>query len=163
MKILGIDPGYGIVGYSIIEYNGNSFKFIEADSIKTKPNSDFNIRLCEIYNELDKIIEKHKPTDAAVETLYFNQNSKTAIHVAEARGVILLKLKQENINIKEYTPLQVKQAVTGYGRATKNQIQEMVKSILNLKTIPKLDDTTDAMAIAICHAHSKDSLLNNLV
>ena len=163
MRILGIDPGYGIVGYSIIEYKGNSFKFIEADSVKTDSNLSFNQRLCMIYDELDKIIDKYKPTDAAVETLYFNQNSKTVIGVAEARGVILLKLKQSNINTKEYTPLQVKQAVTGYGRASKNQVQEMVKSILNLKTIPKLDDTTDAMAIAICHAHSKDSLLNNLV
>lgn len=162
MRILGIDPGYGIVGYSVIEYKGNCFKYIAAGSIKTKPNSDFSERLLIIYNQLGNIIDKYKPSSAAVETLYFNQNTKTAIHVAEARGVILLKLKQENLIIREYTPLQVKQAVTGYGRADKKQVQEMVKSILTLKTIPKLDDTTDAMAIAICHAHSADSLLSNL-
>lgn len=163
MRILGIDPGYGIVGYSIIEYKGNIFKLLKADSIKTEPNLSLYQRLCQIYDELDNIIKKYSPTDAAIETLYFNHNSKTVMGVAEARGVILLKLKQLNINIKEYTPLQLKQAVTGYGRATKIQVQEMVKNILNLKVIPKLDDTTDAMAIAICHAHSKYSLLNNLV
>ncbi len=162
MRILGIDPGFGIVGYSIIEYKNNSFKLIIADSIQTKANSDFNTRLCTIYEELDKIIEEYKPTDAAVETLYFNKNTKTAIEVAEARGVILLKLKQENLNIGEYTPLQVKQAVTGYGRAEKKQVQQMLQNILKLETIPKLDDVTDAMAIAICHAHSSGSLLNNL-
>ncbi len=162
MRILGIDPGFGIVGYSVIEYNNNSFKLITADAILTKPNSEFNKRLCTIYEELNKIIQEYEPTDAAVETLYFNKNTKTAIEVAEARGVILLKLKQENLNIKEYTPLQVKQAVTGYGRAEKKQVQEMTQRLLSLKTIPKLDDITDAMAIAICHAHSNGSLLNGL-
>lgn len=162
MRILGIDPGFGIVGYSIIEYKNNCFKLLKADSIQTKPNTDFNKRLCSIYSELDKIIEEYKPNNAAVETLYFNKNTKTAIHVAEARGVILLKLKQENLKIGEYTPLQVKQAITGYGRAEKKQVQQMLQSLLNLKTIPKLDDVTDAMAIAICHAHSAGSLLNGL-
>ncbi len=162
MRIIGIDPGFGIVGYSIIEYKGNSFKLIIADAIKTKPNSDFNKRLCTIHNELKSIIEKYNPDCAAVESLYFNQNTKTAIEVAEARGVILLTLEQAKIKIKEYTPLQVKQGVTGYGRADKKQVQQMVQSILNLVKIPKLDDTTDAMAIAICHAHSSGSLLNDL-
>lgn len=162
MRILGIDPGFGIVGYSVIEYNDNSFQLIKAAAIQTKPNSDFNKRLCTIYEELDKVIKEYNPTEAAVETIYFNKNTKTAIAVAEARGVILLKLKQANVNIGEYTPLQVKQAVTGYGRAEKKQVEEMTQRLLNLKTMPKLDDVTDAMAIAVCHAHSNGSLLNGL-
>lgn len=162
MRILGVDPGYGIIGYSIMEYKNNKFKLIKADSIQTKPNSNFNERLCVIYSKLNEIIKEFNPNEAAVETLYFNKNTKTAIEVAEARGVILLALKQFNLNIGEYTPLQIKQAVTGYGRAEKKQVQQMLLNVLCLEKVPKLDDITDAMAVAVCHAHSSGSLLNGL-
>ena len=145
-----------------MEYKNNKFTLVKADSIQTKASTDFNERLCIIYSELNNIVKEYKPNVAAVETLYFNKNTKTAIQVAEARGVILLALKQFGLNILEYTPLQIKQAVTGYGRADKKQVQEMLKNILNLKEVPKLDDITDAMAIAVCHGHSSGSLLNGL-
>lgn len=154
MKILGIDPGYAITGYSIIEYMGNKFKLIGSGSIQTKAGTSFPYRLLKLYNDLTELIDLYKPDAISVEELFFNQNTKTAIQVAEARGVILVACSIKNIPIFEYTPLQIKQAVVGYGRADKVQVQKMVKSILRVDSLPKLDDTTDSMAAAICHAHS---------
>lgn len=154
MRILGIDPGFAITGYSIINYIGNKFTLIDSGAILTEAHTSFPLRLEKIYNELQEIIEKYKPDAMSIEELFFNNNAKTAINVAQARGVILVVAKINNLPIYEYTPLQIKQAVVGYGRANKTQIQHMVKMILNEENLPKLDDTTDSMAIAICHAHS---------
>lgn len=154
MRILGIDPGYGITGYSIIDYIGNRFKLIDSGAIKTPAGMSFPLRLSQIYTQLEQIIDTHKPDAMSVEELFFNNNVKTAINVAQARGVILVVGCQKNIPTFEYTPLQVKQAVVGYGRADKVQVQKMVKAILKVDSLPKLDDITDSMAIAICHAHS---------
>ena len=154
MRILGIDPGFAITGYSIIDYTGNKFKLINAGAITTKAGVSFPIRLTKIYDDLQVIIDKFKPDAISVEELFFNQNVKTAINVAQARGVILIIGCKNNIPTYEYTPLQVKQAVAGYGRADKIQVQKMVKTILNTETLPKLDDITDSMAVGICHAHS---------
>ncbi len=154
MRILGIDPGYGITGYSIIDYIGNKFKLIASGAIKTDAKMSFPLRLSEIFTDLNLIIDEYKPDAISVEELFFNNNVKTAINVAQARGVVLVVGCQRGIPTYEYTPLQVKQAVVGYGRADKIQVQKMVKTILNAETLPKLDDITDSMAIAICHAHS---------
>ena len=154
MRILGIDPGFAITGFSIIDYIGNKFTLIDSGAILTEAHTSFPLRLEKIYNELQEIIEKYKPDAMSIEELFFNNNAKTAINVAQARGVILVVAKINNLPIYEYTPLQIKQAVVGYGRANKTQIQHMVKMILNEENLPKLDDTTDSMAIAICHAHS---------
>ena len=154
MRILGIDPGYAITGYSIIDYIGNKFKLIDSGSIQTKAGESFPDRLLKLFNDLNNIIDTYKPDAISVEELFFNQNTKTAIMVAEARGVILVACCNKNIPTYEYTPLQIKQAVVGYGRADKVQVQKMVRSILNVEALPKLDDTTDSMAAAICHAHS---------
>jgi len=154
MRILGIDPGYGITGYSIIDYIGNKFKLIASGAIKTPAKMSFPLRLSEIFTDMNLIIDEYKPDAVSVEELFFNNNVKTAINVAQARGVILVVGCQRGIPTYEYTPLQVKQAVVGYGRADKVQVQRMVKTILNVDELPKLDDITDSMAIAICHAHS---------
>lgn len=154
MRILGIDPGFAITGYSIIEYIGNHFKLIASGAVLTKAGTSFPDRLVKIYDELENIIDIYKPEVISIEELFFNTNTRTAINVAQARGVILVVAKKKNIPIFEYTPLQIKQAVTGYGRADKIQVQKMVKSILKVDKLPKLDDTTDSMAAAICHAHS---------
>ena len=157
MVILGIDPGYAIVGYGIIEYIGNRFRVFDYGSIQTKAGTPTNERLKIVYDSMTEIIAKHKPDAMAIEELFFNTNSKTAIVVAEARGIILLSAMNAGLEIGEYTPLQVKQAVTGYGRADKNQVQQMTKAMLGLDKVPKPDDTADALAIAICHAHSAGS------
>lgn len=154
MLILGIDPGFAITGYSVIEYKGNKFGLLDNGAIKTDSKMSFPLRLTKIYDELNLIINKYKPDAISVEELFFNQNVKTAINVAQARGVVLIVGCKNNIPTFEYTPLQVKQAVTGYGRADKTQVQKMVKSILKVEEIPKLDDITDSMAVGICHAHS---------
>ncbi len=154
VRILGIDPGYGITGYSIIDYIGNKFKLIASGAIKTAAKTSFPLRLSEIFTDLNLIIDEYTPDAISVEELFFNNNVKTAINVAQARGVILVVGCQRGIPTYEYTPLQVKQAVVGYGRADKIQVQKMVKTILNVEILPKLDDITDSMAIAICHAHS---------
>ncbi len=154
MRILGIDPGIAIVGYGIIEYTGNRFKVIDFGSIQTKAGTPLTERLQIIYTELRQLIYTHKPDCMAIEELFFNNNAKTAITVAQARGVLILGGVNEGLKIAEYTPLQVKQAVTGYGRADKNQVQQMTKALLGLDKVPKPDDTADALAIAICHAHS---------
>ena len=159
MRILGIDPGYAIVGYGVVDYAKNRFGVVGYGAITTKAKTPFEDRLNVIYNDMLEIIEKYKPDCLSIEKLYFNTNSTTAIDVAQARGVIVLAATKMGLKIHEYTPLQVKQAVTGYGRAEKHQIMEMVKSLLSLKTVPKPDDTADALAIAICDGHYSDSIL----
>ena len=154
MRILGIDPGFAITGYSIIDYIGNKFYLRTSGAILTEAKTSFPLRLEKINKELAEIIENYNPDAMSIEELFFNNNAKTAINVAQARGVILLTARMHNLDIFEYTPLQVKQAVTGYGRADKIQVQRMVKMILNEEKLPKLDDVTDSMAMAICHAHS---------
>ncbi len=154
MRILGIDPGFAITGYSVIDYIGNKFKLVTSGAITTDAGVSFPIRLEKIFDDLTAIITEYKPDAISVEELFFNNNAKTAINVAQARGVILVVGRKMNIDTFEYTPLQIKQSVVGYGRADKIQVQKMVKSILNVDKLPKLDDTTDSMAAAICHAHS---------
>ena len=154
MRILGIDPGIAIVGYGIVDKNANAYKAVKYDAITTKAHTPIENRLLSIYNELDLIIKEYKPEVMSVEELFFNNNAKTAFAVGQARGVILLAAVQNNLPIYEYTPLQVKQALTGYGRADKNQIQQMVKAMLGLSAVPKPDDVADALAIAMCHGNS---------
>lgn len=161
MRIIGIDPGYAIVGFGILEYNRAQFQVVDYGAVTTPADMDFNSRLLEIYNDLCYILDKFRPDFLAIERLYFTSNQKTAIDVAQARGIVLLAARQRNIEIFEYTPLQVKQSVTGYGKAVKKQVQEMTTRILKLSEIPKPDDTADALAIAICHAHSYNSQLSN--
>jgi len=157
MIILGIDPGIAIVGYGLIEYNSQTARItttIDYGAITTVANTPVPERIEIIYRELDELIKLYHPDVMAVEELFFNTNQKTAIFVAEARGVILLCAKHNNIEIAEYTPLQVKQSVVGYGQAEKSQVIMMVRTFLKLTKAPKLDDTADALAIAICHAHT---------
>ena len=154
MIILGIDPGYAIVGYGVLEYKNNKFRVIEYGAITTDASMDMFDRFKSIYDDICEVMERTKPDFMAIEELFFNSNQKTAINVAQARGVILLAAMNLGIQIFEYTPLQVKQAVAGYGRAEKKQVQQMVKLLLGLKEVPKPDDTADAVAIAICHGHS---------
>lgn len=154
MIILGIDPGYAIVGVGVVEYIGNKFRTLEYNAITTPAGMPTVERLQKIYQEMNMYIDKYSPDAMAIEELFFNSNQKTAINVAQARGVLLVAAANRGIPINEYTPLQVKQAVTGYGRADKKQIQQMVKMMLGLNVIPKPDDAADALAIAICHAHS---------
>lgn len=154
MRILGIDPGFAITGYSIIEYKGNHFTLIDSGAILTKAGESFPDRLVKIYDDMQNIIDTYKPEVLSIEELFFNTNTTTAINVAQARGIVLVVAKKNNVPIYEYTPLQIKQSVVGYGRADKIQVQKMVKTILGVDKLPKLDDTTDSMAAAICHAHS---------
>ena len=153
MKIIGIDPGYAIVGWGVLEYSGSSFSVLNYGAITTAKDIKFSKRLESIYNELSLILNYNKPDFMSIEQLFFSSNKKTAIDVAQARGVILLCAQIFKIPVFEYAPVQVKQAVTGYGRATKKQVMDMVKFILNLKRLPKPDDTADALALAISHAH----------
>lgn len=162
MVILGIDPGYAIVGWGVIEYKANKFKVIDYGAVTTEAKTPFPLRLCDIYNGLCDIIKKYQPEVLSMEKLFYNNNAKTVIDVAQARGVITLAAQQNGLKIAEYTPLQVKQSVTGYGRAVKKQVQEMTRIILNLEKIPKPDDTADALAMAICHAHCSGSLLGSM-
>lgn len=155
MKLLGIDPGYAILGYGIIEVQGNSFKALEYGAITTESNMIMPLRLKKIYSEINELIKKHQPQEVAIEELFFNKNVKTALLVGQARGAVILACANNNVEIFEYTPLQIKQALVGYGRAEKKQIQLMVKQILNLKNTPKPDDTADALAAAVCHANSR--------
>ncbi|WFD09271.1 crossover junction endodeoxyribonuclease RuvC [Tepidibacter hydrothermalis] len=154
MIVLGIDPGIAILGYGIIEYRGNNFKVIDYGSIQTSSKLDVFKRLEKIYAGLDLLIKKYNVDEIGIEELFFNKNVKTAITVAQARGVAMLACAHNNKKTYEYTPLQVKQGVVGYGRAQKAQVQSMVKSLLNLREVPKPDDVADALAVAICHCHS---------
>lgn len=157
VRILGIDPGYAIVGYGIIEHKSLKFAAVNFGAVTTPAGMDFPKRLKSIYDDITYLIQTHKPECVAIEKLYFNTNTTTAIDVAQARGVIVLAAQNAGIEVFEYTPLQVKQAVTGYGRAEKFQVMDMVKNLLNLKAVPKPDDTADALALAICHAHYSGS------
>lgn len=154
MYILGVDPGFGRLGYGIIEYRNNKYRAVEYGCITTPAKERLSLRLKKIDEDLKEILSRYKIDAAAVETLYFNTNITTGIQVAEARGVILCALENAGVEVNEYTPLQVKQALVGYGRADKKQVMAMVKEMLKLEKMPKLDDTTDALAIAICHANS---------
>lgn len=154
MIVLGIDPGYAIVGWGLIEYKNNAYRPLRFGAITTDANTDFNQRLKIIYEDVSEIIRIFKPEALSIEKLYFQTNQKTAIMVAEARGVTLLAAQQSNIPIFEYTPLQVKTAVTGYGKAKKPQVMEMTRRLLKLPEVPKPDDTADALAIAICHTQA---------
>ncbi|MDK2802549.1 MAG: crossover junction endodeoxyribonuclease RuvC [Oscillospiraceae bacterium] len=157
MIIFGVDPGYATIGYGIVEYNNSIFRTLDYGAIKTPPEDFFEKRLSTIYSLMNSIIKLYKPSDMAVENIYFTTNKKTAINVAQARGVIILSGYENNCKISEYTPLQVKQAVVGYGKAEKYQVMEMTKKILKLKVMPKLDDISDALAICVCHGHSGSS------
>lgn len=154
MRILGIDPGYAIVGYGIIDKEGSKIKMLEYGSIQTEANLSTPLRLEIIFNELNQIINEYKPDEVAYEKLFHEKNTKTFMSVSQARGVEILSAKVNGLDIFEYTPLQIKTSLTGYGRANKKQVQESVKRILNLQDIPKPDDAADALAIAICHSFS---------
>lgn len=162
MIILGIDPGYAIVGYGVIKYEANRFSVLDYGAITTPAGMPFIDRLEIIFNDLNMIFQKYKPEAMAIEKLFYNTNAKTVIDVAQARGVTLLAAHRNGAEVFEYTPLQVKQSVVGYGRAEKKQVQEMTRVILNLEKVPKPDDTADALAMAICHAHSSGSLMGKL-
>ena len=153
MIILGIDPGLAIVGWGIVEYKSTRFRTVAYGSVQTPAGMKTEERLRLIYEGVCELIEKYHPDAMAIEELFFNTNVTTGIRVAEARGVVLLAAQQAGLEIQEYTPLQVKQAVVGYGKAEKKQVIAMVTSILKLPEPPKPDDTADALAIAICHGH----------
>ncbi len=157
MIVLGIDPGYAIVGFGVISYTNNAFKPIRYGAITTKAKTNFEQRLLEIHDDLSQIIAATKPEAIALESLFFTTNQKTAMAVAQARGVILLVACKAGVPVFEYTPMQVKQSVSGYGKATKKQVQEMTKTILRMKAVPKPDDAADALALAICHSYSHKS------
>lgn len=159
MRILGIDPGTGILGFGVIEVNKGKMQLVDAGVIRTPVKQDDAIRLATIYEELTDIIVTAKPEVMSVEKLFFAQNVTTAMTVAQARGVVLLCGQQAGLTIFEYTPLQIKQALTGYGRAEKKQIQEMVRVMLGLADVPKPDDCADALAAAITHASSMHSVV----
>lgn len=161
MRILGIDPGFAIVGWGVIEYSGSKFKTIAYGSIQTPAGMRLEERLAQIHKQMNLLFETYRPDAMAVEELFFNNNITTGIRVAEARGVILVSAEEHGVKIAEYTPSQVKQAVVGYGKAEKKQIISMVTMLLGLSEPPKPDDTADALAIAICHAHSDRSALAN--
>ena len=152
MLILGIDPGYAIIGWGIIRFERGKYIPVDFGAITTNAGVPFNRRLEQIYDQLNTLLDTHHPDAVAVEKLYFQTNAKTAIDVAQARGVTMLALQQHGVPVFEYTPLQVKSAVTGFGQAQKPQVMEMTKRLLRLKAVPKPDDTADALAIAICHA-----------
>lgn len=154
MRIIGIDPGTGILGFGVIESNGGKNRLVDAGVIRTPVKEDDAVRLQTIYEELSDIIADTKPAEMAVEKLFFAQNVTTAMTVAQARGVVLLAGRQAGLVIAEYTPLQIKQSLTGYGRADKKQMMEMVRITLGLKEVPKPDDCADALAAALTHAQS---------
>ena len=163
MRTLGIDPGYAIIGWGVLDFDNVHFSVVKYGAITTSPDTTFDKRLDEIYGDMNIVIDKFRPDCMSVEKLYFNSNITTGIDVAQARGVIILSAVQHNVKIYEYTPLQVKVAVTGYGRAEKHQVQEMTKNILGLKSIPKPDDTADALALAITHGHTGGSRLSEIM
>lgn len=162
MIILGIDPGYAIVGWGVVEYQHSKFRVLGYGAITTEAYTPFPERLQIIYNDMCYLFDKYKPDAMSMEKLFYNSNQKTVIDVAQARGVITLAAQMYNKDIYEYTPLQVKQSVTGYGRAEKKQVMEMTKSILGLSSVPKPDDTADALAMAICHGHTSASSISKI-
>ncbi len=158
MRVLGIDPGYAIVGYGVVEATGDKLAALTFGAITTEAHTRFEDRLLEVYGDLQALLRQYAPDAMAVETLFFNSNQKTAVAVAEARGVLLLAARQAAVPVYEYSPLQVKSSICGYGKATKRQVQEMTRRLLGLAAVPKPDDAADAVAIAACHAHSVRSL-----
>jgi crossover junction endodeoxyribonuclease RuvC len=160
MRILGIDPGIATVGFGVIDSDKGRLSFVSCGAVCTPAGTSLSSRLDRIFGDISELIHTFSPDDMAIEELFFNTNISTGISVAHGRGVTLLAGYRAGLHVSEYTPLQVKQAVVGYGRAEKNQVIDMVKRILNMKTAPKPDDAADAVAIAICHARSVTSLLN---
>lgn len=158
-RILGIDPGTGIMGWGLIEADGSEITPLKYGCVRTKPNSEKTERLLHIFDSLSDIIKKNQPGEVAIEELFFFKNQKTIISVAEARGVAVVCAKKFGLPVYEYTPLQIKQALTGYGRADKSQVQELVRITCNLKECPKPDDAADALAIAICHAQTNQNII----
>ena len=159
MRILGIDPGYGITGFGIVDAQRNNFRLLQYGAITTPPGTDFPLRLQMIYNDMTELLQVAKPDCVAIEELFFGQNVTTGIGVAQSRGVILLAIRQAGIPIFSYKPAQVKQSVVGYGNASKHQVQDMTRRLLKLDAMPKPDDAADAIALALCHARSSTSLL----
>ena len=159
MRILGIDPGYGITGFGLIEAHRGQSQLLRCGAITTPAGADFSARLEMIYEDMRQLLEMAKPDAVAIEELFFGQNVTTGIGVAQSRGVILLAIRQAGLPVYQYKPMQVKQAVVGYGNATKHQVQDMTKRLLKLDAVPKPDDAADAVAIALCHARSSTSLL----
>ena len=159
MKILGIDPGYGITGFGLIEADRGRCALVRCGAITTPAGMDFSARLEIIYEDMRQLLELTKPDAVAIEELFFGQNVTTGIGVAQSRGVILLAIRQAGLEVTSYKPMQVKQAVVGYGNATKHQVQDMTKRLLHLQAMPKPDDAADAIAIALCHGRSATSLL----
>ena len=162
MRILGIDPGYGITGFGLIEAERGASKLLRCGAITTPAGTEFSARLEMIYNDMTQLLQMTKPDAVAIEELFFGHNVTTAIGVAQSRGVILLAVRQAGIPVFEYKPMQVKQAVVGYGNAAKHQVMEMTKRLLHMEKSPKPDDAADAVAIALCHARSNTSLLAQL-
>ena len=164
MRILGIHPGYAIVGYGVIDYDFHgSFHVAAYGAITTEANTLFEKRLEKIYSDLNYVINRTSPDVLAIEKLYFANNKTTGIGVGEARGVVLLAAAQAGIPVYEYTPNEIKLAVTGYGKAEKKQVMELTRMLLNLEKVPKPDDTADALAVAICHAHTSSSDLSRFI
>ena len=159
MKILGIDPGYGITGFGLIEAERGQFQLLRCGAITTPPNTDFSWRLEVIYNDMVELLRVTQPDVVAIEELFFGQNVTTGIGVAQSRGVILLAIRQAGLEVYSYKPMQVKQSLVGYGNATKRQMQDMTKRLLHLSAMPKPDDAADAIAIALCHGRSSTSLI----
>ena len=160
MRILGIDPGYGITGFGIVEANRGNCRLVRCGAITTPAGMDFSARLEMIYEDMRQLLEVAKPDCVAIEELFFGQNVTTGIGVAQSRGVILLAIRQAGLEVTSYKPSQIKQALVGYGNATKHQMQEMTKRLLHLQQNPKPDDAADAIAIALCHARSSTSLIS---
>lgn len=165
LRILGIDPGIAIVGFGFIDKQGHKLVPVQYGSIQTEAHTEDAVRLKQVYEAAVQLIDKYKPDAVAIEKLFFNKNVTTALTVGQARGVLMLAAVQQGLPIAEYTPLQVKQAIVGYGKAEKKQVQEMVKMFLHLSAVPKPDDVADALAVAICHAHSAklQTILNGRV
>ena len=162
MRILGIDPGVAIVGFGVVDSEGGIQRMVQYGAINTPANSPLAARLVQIERDLTELLEQFKPDEVAIEELFFSKNITTGIAVAHARGVILATVEKAGVPIYEYTPMQVKQAVVGYGLAEKNQVMDMTKRLLKLRAVPKPDDAADALAIAICHARSATSLLRRV-
>ena len=159
MRILGIDPGYGITGFGLVEAQRGQTRLLHCGAITTPAGMDFPARLEIIYEDMRKLLELAKPQEVAIEELFFGQNVTTGIGVAQSRGVILLAVQQAGLPVHAYKPMQVKQAVVGYGGATKHQVMDMTRRLLGISQMPKPDDAADAIAIALCHARSSTSLL----
>ena len=162
MVILGIDPGYAIVGYGVVDYQNNRFQTLAYGAITTQAHTPFEDRLLVIYEDMCAILDQYQPQAISIEQLFFTNNKTTGIAVAQARGVILLAARMKNVPVYEYTPMQVKQSVVGYGKAVKSQVMEMTRSILGLAKIPKPDDAADALALAVCHGHASGSILSDV-